>query len=138
MNEIKSYTFYELGTGRIVGSGYGGEFDEIPIPAGCSIYIGEAFDPKNHYFLDGQPVEYGAEEKERIKERPDSGHVWDIQTRNWVDTKTDEEKALLEKRRKHARYPTHEELCDAVFEQMSKGKMLKTEPFYSKMGDANE
>ena len=138
LNETRAYTIYELATGRIIQFGVSNAVEAMKIPVGCEMHMGESLSPDSHYFLDGRPVQYTEDEKERLRDRKDGGHIWNLKKKDWIDVRTPEEKALIVKRLRHAQYPTHEELCEALFAVMNGGEIGKVEPFFSKMKNLTE
>lgn len=82
---MRTVTYYDLTTGRIVGLAYGSIADtDANVPAGCEILEG-SFEPGQYYIENGLPVP--------MAPSPGSYWIFDYVIKQWVNTKTAENEA---------------------------------------------
>ena len=82
---MQSFTYYEIDTGAIQGSGSTPDAAAWPLQPGQALHVGEALSARQYYFVGGLPVAYTDAERECLSSRPAHAVRWDVQAKSWQD-----------------------------------------------------
>ena len=86
---MAAYTNYDASTGEIHSSGFAPDGTESDfIAPGCAQFIGAAFSAEHHYFADGAPVPYTAEQATRKRMPRLGAGAWSNAAMDYADART--------------------------------------------------